>query len=197
MSVAANDDRDRRTPVPTKDADWRSDAFDIAAVETPYALRVLQGGLKDLDDQNRRVAQIVQTRIRDWERTIDRRIKMAVKLAAEEAADRVATKILRELADMQRRVAAIEGDVDKAEERASQAEILAKKAVDETGRHQPVHVNIDLPTPPPPKLPSDSPPSIIRYAVKRYRWARYVGIAIGVIAAGIWSAWLAWKAVHG
>lgn len=184
---------DRRTPVPTRAGDWRSRAFDVAELEPPYALRVLQGGLWELDEQTAKKAD-VRAEVRQWQKTFERRIAIAVKAAAEQTGQVIAERIVAELSGVRNRLEAVETACGIASERASQAELIAKKAVDETGRHGPVYVNVDLPTPRPPAKESDAPPSIIRYAVKRYRWARYVGVALGFVAAVAWAAWEAWKA---
>lgn len=180
---------DGNTPSPTLDADWRSEAFDIAEIQHPYGLRIVQQALRELDDQDRVTLVRVEDRIRAWEASLDRRIGGAIEQAAEETAAKVFVKIQRELKKVYDRLEVVESAAELSTERASSAEIKAQAAID-TGQYRAVTIVNDIPTPAPPK--STEAPELekgLRKVVGK-KWAKLLAILFGVIFTAV-NAWLA------
>ena len=171
------------TPSPTRDADWRSEAFDLAEVPHPYNIRIIQSALRELDDNDRVTLVRVEDRIRAWEQSIDRRIVAAVADAAEETGEHIAKKILRELGHYAARLDAVETAVHITGERASQAEIKAQAAI-ETGQYRAVTIVNDFPTPPPKSTEAPELEKGLRKVVGK-RWAKVLAVVFGVVFTAV------------
>ncbi len=179
---------DRPTPNPAVAGDWRSEAFDLGEVPSPYNLRIVQAALRELDDQDRVALVRVEDRIRAWETSFDRRMNAVVREAAEAVGDEVARRILKELGMLAARVEMVEEIAHVSAERASEADAKANVAMT-TGRYPAVTVVNDMPTPPPKSTAAPETEKALRKVVGK-RWAKLLAVLLGVLVTAL-NAYLA------